>query len=77
MPRNNARGRRRNPNTEKDSCCMEMFLFCFFFYTMFTMWIDQCSWYFNQYCFSAYTFMSVIRRYQSAVLDEIEENVVH
>ena len=75
MPR--ARHRRRNPNSEKDSCCMEMFLFYFFFYTMFTMWTNECSWYFNQYCFSAYTFMTIIRRYQSAVLDEIEDNVLH
>ena len=74
-----ARNRRRNNynNNKGDSCCMEIFLFAFFLYTMNTMWIDECNWYFNQYCFSAYTFMSIIRRYQASVLDEIEDNVKH
>ena len=65
MPR--AQHRSRNPISEMYSCC-KMFLFCFFFYTMFTMWTNECSWYFNQYCFSAYNFMTIIIRYRSAVL---------
>jgi len=48
---------------------METFLFAFFLYAMVTMWNQECSWYFNQYSFSGYTLITVVRKYQAKILD--------
>ena len=62
---------------QEDNRCMELFLWAFFLYTMINFWVPACSWYFNQYCFSAYTFMTGVRKYQAAVLDSIEVSKRH
>lgn len=71
MPR--VRNRRRHQDS-KDSCCFELFLFVFFFYCMLNFWVDDCGWYFNQYTFSSYTLMTIIRKFNTATLDHIETN---
>ena len=73
MPRvriNNNRHR-----AEKDSYCFELFLFLFFLYCMIAQWVGSCSWFFNSFVFTSYTFMIVIRRFQAATIDEIENNI--
>ena len=49
--------------------------FFFFLYTMFSMWVPECSWFFNIYNFTAYTFMIIIRKYQTAKLDELDTSL--
>lgn len=73
MPQRRRAGGRAG-RREKDSCCFEFFLFMFFFYYMFDQWERRCNWFFNSYCFSSCTLMIIIRRYQTATLDEIEDN---
>lgn len=41
---------------------------------MIEQWVKDCTWFFNSYCFSSYTLMIIIRRYQAATLDDIEDN---
>jgi hypothetical protein len=64
--------RRRSHRGQDDSLCLDVFIFSFLLWAMVAMWNNSCSWYFNQYTFSAYTFMSLVRRYQSHVIDSIE-----
>jgi hypothetical protein len=69
--------RRYNRHRKEDSCCFELFLFMFFFYCTFKMWEPNCNWFFNVYVVSSYGLMIVIRRFQAAVLDELENNMCY
>jgi len=38
------------------------------------MWVPACSWFFNIYVITSYTFLIGVRRYQAAKIDELEDN---
>jgi len=66
--------RHRNERDQKDICCSESFLFVFFLYCTFAMWVPTCSWFFNSYVLSSYSLIIIVRRYQAAKIDELEDN---
>ena len=68
------RRRHGNNRRQSDSCGFELFLFCLFLYLMVTQWESDCQFFFNSYCFTSYSLMIFIRKFQAATLDNIENN---
>lgn len=63
-----------NHHNNKDNTCLEVFVGLFFIYCTFEMWTPTCSWFFNMYIITSYTFIIIARKYQTSKMDQLEES---